>query len=344
MQQHQPPNGMCLIMKGTVRIVMEGDGVSRDYDIAELGSFDVFGHIDLLFQREDRTSLRAIIDFLHTHDRAGPGVVDRTSPPPKGDDPAQSSKLGLSGDTAVRLVHEETPLDHSKIDFNHRALSAGTFASYSLTSLCELLIVPERDFFRYLAPHAMQELRRRLGVVSGSGIFRSMSFYERLRLARMGTIKVYKPGEAVLQQGEKPSYLCFIMRGTCVAFKRANRGEILFRLLAEAKEKAEHFDLKYAYHHNLRNSLSKAAIKPNARHAALTGTLSSSVTNFTDHSHVTESESQRLELDLEIARLEGQIMKLKSTETKNIFDETEPPPSIFEVRVVPHSILIAIDV
>lgn len=101
----------------------------------------------------------------------------------------------------------------------------------------------------------MNDLRRRFEVIRACGIFSNWSRLEILRMARMGFIRSYKTGDIIIEQGKRSEYLYLIVQGVCKVSKRADKTEILGRLLAEARMKASNHDMKYSFHHRLRNNL-----------------------------------------------------------------------------------------
>lgn len=137
----------------------------------------------------------------------------------------------------------------------------------------------------------------------------------------MGLVKCFKARETILSQGTAPEYVYLMMKGMCKVYKRSNHIEILQRMLAEAKEKAEHHDLKYAYHHKLRNTLNKAKASSKSSNGNAPGSSSGSSSNhharlnkdtlksFYGFSNITESEELRYEMELEIQKLASQIQK-----------------------------------
>jgi hypothetical protein len=112
----------------------------------------------------------------------------------------------------------------------------------------------------------------------------------------MGRINSFKAGDIILEQGERPAFLYFIVSGMCRVFKRPNGTDVLVRRLREAKFKAEQFDLKYAYHHQLRNILSRAPDEAVPAKLRAQG-------------HITQSELAREQLRSEITKLESMLAK-----------------------------------
>lgn len=101
----------------------------------------------------------------------------------------------------------------------------------------------------------MKDLQRRFEVVKACGIFSKWPRLEMLRLARMGFINSYKTDDVIIEQGKRSDYLYLIVQGSCQVSKRADKTEILGRLLAEARLKAEKYDSNYCFHHRLRDQL-----------------------------------------------------------------------------------------
>ena len=132
------------------------------------------------------------------------------------------------------------------------------YITYSpATPLCEILLLNKEKFKELLYPQAIAELRKRIDVIEGCGVFRGWSYEDKVRLARMGTGKTYRSGELILKQGVKPDCISLIMKGMCKSYKAPNKSTVLGVKLKEAKEKAEKHDLKYSYDSRQRNTLSR---------------------------------------------------------------------------------------
>lgn len=149
-----------------------------------------------------------------------------------------------------------------------------------------------------------------------------MSNLEKLRLARMGFVKSFKGGDLIIEQGRKSDYLFLIITGMCKVKKRADKTEIVGKLLAEAKQKALNHDLKYAFHHRLRNELAQVTKEDLvAKSAATKSDFVDPSSNIQELPHVnlsqelldtkylTLSEVQRAHLAEEIVRLEALLAK-----------------------------------
>ena len=136
-----------------------------------------------------------------------------------------------------------------------RALAPEMFLSYTMTTPCEMLVVGDEQFERFLRPIAVEEFTKSLHALNACGVFDSWSVEDRIRLARMGHVRTYKSGELMMKQGEKPNHFCVILRGMSRAYKQPKEKEIFMTKLAALKQKALQFDTKYVYHHKLRNTL-----------------------------------------------------------------------------------------
>lgn len=237
--------------------------------------------------------------------------------------------------------------NHATVQSNalrhHRALAPGLFATYTTHSYCEVLMLNDKDFQRYLFNLAVNDFNKRFDVLKASGIFHTWSDLDVVRLARMGRIKSYKQGDIILAQKERPYHVYFVLSGLCKAYKTPNRIEVLERKLIEAKTKAEAYDLKYSYHHKLRNviphvevaqvlsnaqgqlkdiaqhlngqqSVASSPKKPIIAHKA-SKSHNSSLQSPTDiitadiTSKITQSEAERFKLQLDIQQLEYLLHK-----------------------------------
>lgn len=231
--------------------------------------------------------------------------------------------LALDMDDDHSDANRSTELDDDDLP---RALRRGMFMTYTMTSQCELLLVPEFDFKRLLYPYACADLEKRISIIMASGVFKGWKRDDIIRLTRMGHVRTFRSGKVILQQGQKPMFLYLIMKGMCRSYKRKNTTEIISKRLEEAKERAERHDLKYTYHHKLRRVLrpGKVQIDP-----AAPATVNKEI--LKRGQHLTETEARRYELGLEIARLEAQLLKAQQQEAKEQSEEVsldEEAPSI----------------
>ena len=78
-------------------------------------------------------------------------------------------------------------------------------------------------------------------------------FLHLLNMFRQGFVRSYQPGVKLIEQGNVPDYAYFILSGICKVKKRSDKIEILNRLIADLKLKAQKHDLTYKFHHKLRN-------------------------------------------------------------------------------------------
>jgi CRP-like cAMP-binding protein len=165
------------------------------------------------------------------------------------------------------------------------------------------------------------EFRRMLDSVEGCGIFNDWSKEERIRLARMGTARVYRSGDVILKQGVKPTNLYLIMKGMAKSYKSPNKSTVLGVKLTEARERAAGFDMKYTYDHTSRDALShgKLDIHPKATEKHRKIQMS--------RTHVTVSEAMRYSLGVEIHSLEKELQKAIEAEQK----AAEEEPSMDDV-------------
>jgi hypothetical protein len=128
----------------------------------------------------------------------------------------------------------------------------------------------------------------------------------------MGRMQTFRSGEVILNQGEKPSFCYFIIKGMCKSYKRPNKMEILDKKLALARSKAERHDTRYAFHSGLRHSLTKSTQSlETLKHSGGSGGLS-----VPSHKHLTEAEMDRHLLGLHIARLEHDLVKEKAHQAR----------------------------
>jgi CRP-like cAMP-binding protein len=212
---------------------------------------------------------------------------------------------------------------------DHRSLKPAWFSSYHTLAPSELLLVSNEYFSTFLMDAAISDLKKRYEVVHACGTFNQWPNLEKLRLARMGFVKSFKTGDVIIEQGRKNDYLYFIMTGMCKVKKRADKTEIVGKLLAEAKQKALNHDTKYAFHHRLRQQLAPVTkddliaknrtVKPEV--VDTSGNISEpQLVNLSqellDTEYLTLSEVQRAHLTEEIARLEILLTKEEAIKAK----------------------------
>jgi hypothetical protein len=194
-----------------------------------------------------------------------------------------------------------------------RPLQEGMFVTYGVThQLTEVLMINRETFERLLLPLAEEEFRKRIDTVRGCSVFSDWTMEDKVRLARMGTVRTYHSGDLVLKQGTKPECLCLIVKGMCKSYKAPNKSTVLGAKLAQAKEKAEKHDLKYSYDSKLRNSLSKGSLE---LHPKMNEKRRRSLMAKT---HVTVSEALRYSLGVEIKLLEKDLAKALEAEQKGM--------------------------
>ena len=206
--QQESPDSFCLLLSGEVQAVMEvPTGQVKPFLISKYSSFEAIGTIDLLFSvnTEAESSQLMNIPRIQQEEIFRSNLI---------------RKDGSGEDT----METQTTIDK-------RAFHPNMFLTYNITSPSEILVIDKFQFDRYLANLALRELKRYLDVITSSRVFSGWSYAERVRLARMARMKTVRSGEIVLDQGEKPTNLVFILSGMCKVFKKPNDKDVLQRVI-----------------------------------------------------------------------------------------------------------------
>ena len=264
--QFESPDSCCFVLSGKVVYSLETPFHDiKNYTIGELEHGSAIAAVDMLFMNAD-SNLTTVSNI--------------------------QTELFKEYHTLIKEARESTAIPSPDL----AAFLPPLFVSYTIAEPSEILSIKRSDFDRLVAPFAYTELKRTLNVIVASKVFDGWQYHELIRLARMGRIKSFKAGDIILEQGARPLFLYFIIGGVCKVSKRPNGSDILMRRLKDAKTRAEEFDLKYAYHHKLRNILSRAPeelIPPKLRGVH----------------HLTRPELMREQLRSEILKLEAMISR-----------------------------------
>ena len=100
----------------------------------------------------------------------------------------------------------------------------------------------------------LKELKSKFDLLLQSGIFTGWSEKDVLGLAIISRLKNYDRNTVIIQQGEKPSNLYILNRGTCNVYKFSEETMELQRDLKKAKYELEKAQAKYYYHHSIRKT------------------------------------------------------------------------------------------
>jgi hypothetical protein len=287
---------MVFLLNGQIKMVQDNiveKGTAQTHqEIGMIEKNNCVGHIDLLFRKEGSHYIKEYLaNYLKEKE-----IEDEESS--IDDTTDKGIKNGANNSIPKNFRHQKRPL------------KAPIYATYNTQGISEILILDHYYFAKYLQNQAKDELTTRLQIISSCGLFNDWSKSEHIRLARMGQVRTYKSGDILLEQGVLPQYLYFIMKGMCRAFKRPRRTEIFTRKLHELIEKAKRYDVKYAFHHKLRHSLTKAP-KDELKQ------------DFEDKSCVTQSELNRHKLALEIKKYEVLVAKAHVQDLKDKQEESE---------------------
>lgn len=357
--QNKESCAVCFLLNGKIQIRMESQGTGNlsSFHIGDVPEFSVFGHTDFLFRHKNPYIMKHLEDCLNNdHPSLAYSSEERSSL-------LESSNNNPNNTGNLEAIPEKAENDINYLpsltgDIADRSLAPGMFKSYYIQSMVELLMIGEKAFERLLLQPAISEFQRRLEIVRACGIFKDWRRSDHVRLARMGVIRNIKRNEIILDQGSKPNFLYLILKGICKVYKQPNRTEMLVQKLKIAQEKAERHDLKYVFHHKLRNALTKNektetkskthfktsdsdafkrrpsrgsfAVDPNSPTRTLNSGNLNTINCFKDldlglpsaldapKRKLTDSEKARQQLQEEIHKLEGLIQRAKMQDAREM--------------------------
>ena len=313
--QNNRADAVCFLLRGSMQGKLENlaaNAVSgSNMVVAEVAPYDTVGQIDMLFDSPRSPASKALVSQIEEARAAKMAAlladVDSMAPPAKEGEGAEEQVEGVQDADDGEDDDDDYSIDPETLP---RCVQNKMFVTYSMTSACELLILKRDDFNRLLYQTAYDDLTRRISVVEGCRVFTEWNLEEKIRLARMGQVQVYRSGKMILKQGAKPAYLSLIVKGMCKSYKSPNKSTVLRGKLVAAQEKAARFDLKYVYHHKLRDSLTPGALVPHPKasekhKASLRG-----------RTHVTVSEALRYSIGIEIKSLTKELAKALEVEER----------------------------
>ena len=300
-EQNKEADAMCLILNGHVQSKIELPiHMAQIPAIFDYYQDSVIGDLDLLFNKDSSFNINDIIK--------------------------------IEDEFAKQDVDDD--LESGSVSSFHRALQPNWFSSYHVVMQSEILVISKFYFNSILTEIAVADLKKRFESIKSCGIFKSWSNLDMLRLARMGSIRPYKTGDILLEQGKNSDFLYIIVSGVCKVKKRADKTEILARLLAEARQKAVNHDLKYTFHHRLRNitapvdkKLIQGSSVSNYPNNSNTGdsevTSKKTKISLPDSRFITIPEVNRVKLAEEISKLEVLLAKEQAIKLKEEQDFEE---------------------
>jgi len=335
--QDTPCEGLCFLLSGTMqaRLDVESSVGASSTHVGDVPQYGAVGYTDLLFSNPNSPQVRSLMKMCKDRNdslarkAAAPGPAEEKEAERSTTTGAAFKSAEVGGDKgtvsgggfeAAGGGEDELSDDELEEAMLPRALRSGMFTTYFMSTICELLLVSEANFNRYLYPYAAEDLRKRISVLKSSCVFQDWRTEDLIRLARMGRVQTFRTGEVILTQGDLPSFCYFILKGMCKSYKRPNKCEILDKKLTEAKLKAERHDLKYMFHAGLRHTLSKgsaAKLEAFRQHHHL-----HQHQHPHHHKHLTEAEVDRHNLGAHISRLEHELARAKAQEAK-LADEEE---------------------
>lgn len=205
--------------------------------ISNLNPLDIYGHIDLLFQKKYPS-----------------GLVEKY--------------MKQAEVNRKRLIEEgklQPDEDVVTTDSLPRGVCPETFMSCYVVKPTEVLLVSAEDFAHRLIPLAEKDFEERMELLLASGLFEEdLSIIDMVRMVRMSRIEAYKPGAVIVRQGETPNKLFFVLKGICKVQKRPDKAERTRARLIEMQEQTDEHDMKYSFHHKLRGLLTPAPSEYNS--------------------------------------------------------------------------------
>lgn len=291
--QGDPVNSFVLLLTGQIQLKLES--AQETIILSTLKPQDCYGHIDMLF-------LNTNSDFVqHLKRKCASGERIRNSDDPNIEDNTEDA-------FDMQNIFAPRHLDEEKVN---RSLAPGSFMECKVTKASELLVLHPSDFDRLYREQAEKDFYDRLEVLQASGVFSGGQFtsFDLVRLMRMSLIKTYAQDSVVMKQGEKPEFLCFVMKGICTVTKRPDPSENLIRRLESLKAAAATHDMKYSFHHKLRRSATPASDEYKKSNPAET--------------YCTAAEEARKHMTNEINKLEVLVAKAKAAEMKKLEEEAE---------------------
>jgi len=325
--QNNKADGVCFLLRGTIQGKLEGleisSGTGNNHKVVtDIAPNDTIGHIDMLFDNGNSPAPKDLFQQILNARRTKTAQFEAefqslAMPTAEGKESANSSIDDFNNRKSEDVDEKKDSDDESDFDVDSlpRCLQNKMFVTYSMVGLCELLICRKEDFDRLLYQDAYEELKKRVAIVEGCRVFSEWSHEEKIRLARMGHVQVYRSREVILRQGVKPNYVSLIMKGMCKSYKSPNKSTVLSGKLAECREKAARHDLKYSYHHKMRDTMSKGVLVP---HAKASDAHKQSLLGRT---HITVSEALRYSLGIEIKHLQKELQRAIEAELKQQEEE-----------------------
>jgi tetratricopeptide (TPR) repeat protein len=316
--QNNRADGVVFLLRGSIQGKLDGFDVGATVNhkvVSEIAPYGVIGHIDLLFDTARHPASKDLVESIAAARRLKEDQLN-----------AEFTAAGRvdakDADSVEDFNHKREDADdaseqelETEMDRLPRCVQNKMFITYTMSSMCEILICKREDFNRLLYEAAYSELKTRLSIVQGCRVFSEWAREDVIRLARMGQMQVFRSGELILKQGVKPNYLSLIMKGMCKSYKSPNKSSVLSVKLADAEAKAARHDLKYTYHHKLRNTLTKGVLVP---HPKASEQYKQSLASRT---HVTVSEALRYSLGVEIKTLKKELAKAIEAELKQQEEE-----------------------
>jgi tetratricopeptide (TPR) repeat protein len=324
--QNNRADAVCFLLRGSMQgrlDSMDASSASKMI-VCDVGPYDTVGQIDLLFENSRSAAPKDLMKQIEKARLAKLAGLEAEANSAL-NIPVSDKDTEKDNDDFNNVVEDENNSeDEDEVDLDSipRCCQNKMFVTYTMTSLCELLVCNQENFEKLLYTHAYDELKSRLDIVEGCRVFSEWNKEELIRLARMGQLQVFRSGDLILKQGVKPNYLSLIIKGMCKSYKSPNKSTVLRGKLAEAEEKAARHDLKYSYHHKLKDVMSKGVLVPPTKSSEIQKSKLSSRT------HVTVSEALRYSLGIEIKMLTKELKRAVEAEAKAELEE----PSMDDVN------------
>jgi CRP-like cAMP-binding protein len=351
--QDDPVEALILILNGQLQLKLESGQHTEVLGI--LNSYESYGEISLLFRNKYSLFLENLHRICLDETREGFDILDEdyfrnmnsnASPQEEdgegdgeGDGEEDEREEGeghegrerggggggggghgnLNGTDHQQQINKIMTIDKfDRIESYPRSLQPGSFMSCKVSQPSELLLIHSHDFDRMLREQFEKQFQERIHLLNSSHLFQNIfSRHEIIRLGRMSLLRHYHQGDVILEQGEKPEFLYFILNGVCRVMKKPDPTESLVRKLSELKEIAMNYDQKYVFHHRLRGTFQPSSTSAGGAGAGGRGGGGGG------GGYKTAAEEERENLSIEIEKLEALVAREKQLEARRQEEEEE---------------------
>ena len=249
--QGEKSDAMCFIKSGSVRVKMTNDK-GEVVNVCDIGPGEHFGEQTLLLNGAIGGRTKLFSSEVNPPKREGEEVEDNNI--------AESEKK-LERRTALIMTRGGADSNNNDNDNDHEGVkrfrAVPLRETYFCTENCELLLVLQQDFNKYMRKVCNDLQREKFQILKRSRIFKGWSTDAMIRLARLGRMKVIPRNTRVVEQNKQVENLYFLQKGIAKVFKYPDRCAQLVRektlLLNELNLNRQ----MYSYHRCLKGSMQK---------------------------------------------------------------------------------------